>query len=86
MNLPSPQGPSAGSVAAAVDPPRRRGLPLLPLAMLLLALLDLRTDLALLFDHFTLTTLLTAISAHPLAVLVLLAQPSLWRHYRSSRT
>lgn len=55
---------------------------LLPLVLLLLALLDLRTELVLLVDHFTLISLITAITSHPLAVTVLVAQPSLWRRYR----
>jgi hypothetical protein len=60
----------------------RRSLPLLPLILLLLALADLHTELQLLFDHITLTSLLAAVANHPLAVVVLVAQPSLWRHYR----
>lgn len=60
-------------------------LHLLPPLLLILALIDLRTELRLLFDHLTLTALLTAISSHPLAVLVLLAQPSLWRRYSTVR-
>ncbi|WP_323248030.1 hypothetical protein [Synechococcus sp. CCY9202] len=49
---------------------------------MLFALADLRVELQLLLDHVTLTALGFAIRAHPLAVLVLLLQPSLWRHYR----
>ena len=64
---------------------RRRGLSLLPLLLLLLALGDLRTELLLLLDHFTVTSLLTAITTHPLAVVVLVAQPSLWRRYGGPR-
>ncbi|MFN5118882.1 MAG: hypothetical protein ACK5FE_16140 [Cyanobacteriota bacterium] len=60
-----------------------RGVPLLPLLLLLLALSDLRVELQLLADHFTFTTLFTAIRSHFLAITVLLAMPSLWRHYRS---
>ena len=56
--------------------------PLVPLALLLLALGDLRVELQLLFDHVTLTALVEAILSHPLAVAVLVLQPSLWRHYR----
>ena len=59
----------------------RAGL-LVPIALLLFALADLRVELQLLLDHVTLTALGFAIRAHPLAVLVLLLQPSLWRHYR----
>ena len=64
---------------------RRSRLPLVPLILLLLALGDLRTELQLLFDHLTLTSLLAAIANHPLAVAVLIAQPSLWRRYRRPR-
>ena len=46
------------------------------------AFLDLRVDLQLLSDHFTLTALAEAIRHHPLAVVVLLFAPSLWRRYR----
>lgn len=67
------------------DTVRAGRFPLLPLVLLILAVLDLRTELLLLVDHFTLTSLVTAITAHPLAVAVLLAQPSLWRRYGRSR-
>jgi len=70
------------SAASAAE--RRRFSPLPPL-LLLLALADLRTDLLLLLDQFTFTTLITAITTHPLAVVVLLAQPSLWRRYSRAR-
>ncbi len=60
----------------------RRGLPLLPLLLLLLALADLQIEFRILFDRFTLTSLITAIRSHSLAVAVLVLQPSLWRHYR----
>jgi hypothetical protein len=62
-----------------------RPAPLLPLLLLILALGDLSTELRLLFDHFTVTTLLEAIRHHPLALVVLLAQPSLWRRYGRGR-
>ncbi|MFM7732849.1 MAG: hypothetical protein ACKO6F_05210 [Cyanobium sp.] len=57
-------------------------LPLVPVLLLLLALADLQIEIRLLLDRFTITSLLTAISSHWLAVAVLLFQPSLWRHYR----
>jgi hypothetical protein len=60
----------------------RAGFRLLPLLLGLLALLDLRVEFILLFDHITWTSLAQAIRNHILAVTVLLAQPSLWRHYR----
>ncbi|MEB3270268.1 MAG: hypothetical protein VKJ44_01280 [Synechococcus sp.] len=89
MNQPSASDrPSSGSLppATAAGPARSASLPLLPLLLLLLALADLRTELLLLFDHFTVTSLLQAILSHPLAVVVLLAQPSLWRRYRGRRS
>jgi hypothetical protein len=62
-------------------PKSQRSWSLLPPLLLLLALGDLRVDLQLLIDHFTVTSLVTAMRSHPLAVVVLLAQPSLWRRY-----
>lgn len=80
----SPLGP-----AQPADRPsgtdRSSRVPLLPVLLLVLALGDLRTEILLLIDHFTLTSVLSAIAAHPLAVVVLLAQPSLWRRYRRPR-
>ncbi len=55
----------------------------IPVLLGLLALLDLRVELQLLSDHFTLTALGAAIRSHPLAVAVLLLLPSLLRHYRA---
>lgn len=55
---------------------------LLPALLALLAVWDLRQELQLLADHVTLAGLVFAVQAHPLAVLVLLLQPSLWRRYR----
>jgi hypothetical protein len=60
----------------------RGGYRLLPLLLGLLALLDLRVELILLLDHVTWTSLAEALRNHILAVTVLLALPSLWRHYR----
>ena len=48
---------------------------------MLLALWDLRTDLALLIDHFTFTSLSFAMRYHLLAVMAP-ALASLWRRYR----
>lgn len=64
----------------------KRGWPMLPLVLLLLALIDLRVELILLWDHVTLTALTAAVQSHLLAVAVLVSQPSLWRHYRRSRS
>ncbi len=60
----------------------RGGFRLLPIMLGLLALLDLRVELILLFDHITWTTLAEGLRNHILAVAVLFAMPSLWRHYR----
>jgi hypothetical protein len=49
------------------------------------ALADLRVEFQLLADHFTLTTLLTGMRHHGLAVVVLIVQPSLWRQYGRPR-
>jgi hypothetical protein len=54
--------------------PNRR-LPLLPCVLVLLAILELRTELRLLADHFTWTSLREMPRQHPLAVAVLLAAP-----------
>jgi len=43
-----------------------------------LSIYDLRIDLCLLFDSFTLTTLLYTIKEHPLAITVLLIVPNLF--------
>ena len=59
----------------------RRDFRLLPLLLGLLALLDLRVELILLFDHITWSALAEGLRNHLLAVAVLLALPSLWRHY-----
>jgi hypothetical protein len=74
--------PSATGLTASEPLRRPRSRRIIPLAMLVLALLDLRVDLQLLADHFTLTALAEAIRNHPLAVLVVLLTPSLWRRYR----
>ncbi|QNJ03004.1 putative conserved membrane protein [Synechococcus sp. PROS-U-1] len=49
--------------------------------MILLALGDLRTEVQLLSDQFTVTGLGYAIRHHQLAVVVLLGSPSLWRRF-----
>lgn len=68
-----------------IDPWRpkpRRPFPLVAVLLAVLALLDLRVELELLADHFTITALLEAIRSHPLAVAVLALQPSLLKRYR----
>lgn len=46
--------------------------------------MDLRDEGLLLLQHFTWSTLSFGLFNHPLAVVVLLASPSLVRHYRST--
>ena len=76
-----PPANAASSDAVIAAPSRRRTL-LVPLLLALLALLDLRVELQLLFDHLTLTSLTEAVRTHLLAVMVLLFTPSLLRRYR----
>ena len=56
-----------------------------PLLLGLLALLDLRVELQLLADHFTLAAVGAAVRSPLLAVAVLLLLPSLATHYRDLR-
>ena len=65
-------------LATTSNAPSQRWVPLL---LGVLALLDLRVELQLLFDHITLTSLIFAIRHHLLAVVVLFLLPSMWRHY-----
>ncbi|MEB3184871.1 MAG: hypothetical protein VKM97_03205 [Cyanobacteriota bacterium] len=51
----------------------------MPPLLALLALLDLRTEIQLLIDHFTWSGLWAATTAHPLAVAVLVLTPALMR-------
>lgn len=60
----------------------RSAQPAIPLLLAMLAVLDLRVELQVLADHFTLTSLWFGLRAHPLAVAVLILIPSLWRRYR----
>ena len=62
--------------------PPRRPLPLIPLLLVLLALLDLRTELQLLLDHFTFSSLVEIPRHHPLALAVLLCAPWLFQRSR----
>lgn len=59
----------------------KRKVPLIPVLLLGLALADLQSELRLLLDHFTFTTLMVAIQNHLLAVTVLALLPSLWKLY-----
>jgi hypothetical protein len=60
----------------------RLRLPLIPLVLALLALLDLRTEFQLLLDHFTITSLVEIPHHHPLAIAVLFCTPWLWKQSR----
>jgi len=60
----------------------RNKVPAVPMLLLVLAFLDLKSELRLLLDHFTFTTLLAAIQSHLLAVTILALLPSLWRIYQ----
>ena len=60
---------------------RRRSARWFPILLMVLAFWDLRTDLLLLLDHFTFTTLMYAMRYHLLAVVVLFGSASLWRRY-----
>ncbi len=59
-----------------------RQVPAIPLLLLILSLVDLKSEFRLLLDHFTFTTLLVAIQSHLLAVTVLALMPSIWRMYQ----
>ena len=50
-------------------------LPLVPILLVLLALLDLRGELQLLADHFTFASLAEIPRHHPLAIAVLMSTP-----------
>lgn len=65
---------------------RPRRIPWPPVFLAALALLDLRTEFLLLADHFTWTSFSAIPWQHPLAVSVLLLQPSLFSRYRSVRS
>ena len=69
------------SAASARTAPQRW----IPLLLLILALIDLRTELRLLADQLTITSLIFAVRHHSLAVVVLVLQPSLWGHYGQYR-
>jgi len=60
----------------------KRKVPLIPVLLFVLALADLKSEIRLLLDHFTLTTVVVAIQNHLLAVTILVLLPSLWNHYR----
>lgn len=63
-------------------PPSRLPSPSTAWLLAALAVWDLRTELQLLRDHFTLTSLGAAVWNHPLAVAVLLLLPAMLRRNR----
>jgi hypothetical protein len=63
-------------------PAARQRCSVVPIVLAVLAIWDLRPDLLLLLDRPTITASLYLLRGHPLAVLVLLLLPSLWRRYR----
>ena len=52
----------------------------IPIGLFLFALIDLRTEIRILFDHFTLTSLAYSIKHHPLAILVIICTPLLFKY------
>lgn len=60
----------------------KRKVPLIPVLLFVLALADLKSEIRLLLDHFTFTTVVVAIQNHLLAVTIMVLLPSLWNHYR----
>jgi hypothetical protein len=62
--------------------PRSRRVTWVPLLLAVLALLELRTELQLLLDHFTWTSLGMIPVQHPLAVVVLVLLPTLLARFR----
>ena len=65
--------------------PSQHGERWFPLLLLLLALYDLRVELLLLRDHITLTGLSYAVRHHLLAIVIIVAMPSLLRRYGTRR-
>lgn len=59
-----------------------RKVPVVPVLLLVLSLGDLKSEIRLLLDHFTFTSLLSAVQSHLLAVTTLMLLPSLWRLYQ----
>ena len=47
--------------------------------LIILSIYDLRIDIRLLFDYFTFSSLLYTITEHPLAVIVLITIPTLFK-------
>ena len=56
----------------------------LQIILIILSLYDLRIDLRILIDFFTLSTLFYTISEHPLAITILITSPSLFKNISKS--
>ena len=50
------------------------------ICLFLFALIDLRTEIRILLDHFTFTSLAYSVKHHPLAILVLICTPLLFKY------
>ncbi len=57
----------------------------LPILLFVLSIWDIRIELRLLFDYFTLTSLMFAIKDHTLAFTILFASPIVWSKYSFPR-
>ena len=53
----------------------------IPIILVLLAFLDIRTELLIILDHLTVTSLIYTVKYHLLAITVLLVSPSLFQAY-----
>ena len=51
----------------------------LQILLIILSIYDLRIDLRILIDFFTISTLFYTISEHPLAITILITSPSLFK-------
>ena len=54
----------------------------IPIVLIYLSIYDLRIDLRLLFDYFTLSTFGYTILDHPLAITVLITTPTLFNRFK----
>ena len=55
----------------------------IPLFLFLVAILELREDIIIILDQFTITSVLFAIRHNFLAVLIIIFIPSIWNSYSS---
>ncbi len=57
----------------------------IPIILVFLSILDLKTELTILFDHLTITSLIYTIKHHLLAITVIILSPSLFKAYANSK-